>query len=461
VILSAVYSSLASIVKDRNAGTRTGVTALPVEVLANILSHLESLSHRATAALVSSSWNAAYMHSPRIWSQITCQSSLESAQRMIKQLQLSSHTSLDLAIKVSDENADIAIPALKENIHRCARLDLSFAESVESYSVRAVMSDLSSQPAPRLANFWLQDPNSYGLEESLLHGSQFFAGSAPRLDRMLLNVDMLVLRGVDVGAFVNVRTASLLQAGYMNERHLEETFRVLPRVEFLTIRVSGWEELGTEDKDPIVPPTSLRSIDIISHREDGPIMYCLKRLRWQDIFRVSLQPKGGLYEPDDLHYFFDRVEPSAQGHQGRRPLQTAWIDWEDEPETLEVGLTLYLNEADTDLHVLLPPTYKGDVPIISVFERSAFELNRALPATLFTHVTKLYLHELAFDRDSLPNPLPIFPMVVELRVMLMNMHYIRNDIGVSPFIVSSFADWVPGHADLYTRCMVHSRKICG
>ena len=434
MIAAAVHAKLATLAGELNAASSHLATKLPAEILATILSHL-STQERATAALISKDWLNAFRHSPHIWRETSCYGSNESALAMDEMLKLSGQTTVDMNVTLSESNEDTLIETLENNIPRCKKLYVWFSSDYGWPQIDRLANALRTA-APRLQSMWLTDPNSQFLNAEAFEGINLFDGRADCLTCFQFDGDIDVLRDLDASALRSVRTASLWQRGRMNSSHLELLFKLFPAVVYLRVQIQDCEEEeGEAATTPCIPPASLRSLDIMADTQDSNVLPFLDWVRWQDIFRVGLETEGYTYPSDRLVSFLTSTPPTGPNAH-HEPLHTAWIDWYDEANDLDIGISIYMTGSDTPPHVLLPRNFHGDVPAMTVPERTVYKIKTSVPASMFANITTLYVAELVFDPMSLPIPLPPLPTVVDLKIVLMNSHFIKNDLGVSPFVVS-------------------------
>jgi len=401
-----------------------------MELLASVFAEL-SVADRIAAALVCRPWRDSVFGSPRVWTNVYCRGTQQSALAMVEMLRLSAQSPIRLSIVVSGENSETAIDALNDCLPRCSHLELMFDGTTESHpDVREVLECLA-QPAPKLRSFWLHDPEMQYLNLDIAGDLHIFAGHAPQLQSLLLNCDASTLALIDPAGLVTAKNVFVCHPTEMKTYHLTVLFRLVPCVVHLLLRVQQADG-AIDANDAIDVPRTLRSLDIVSEISESNAWLLLKHMKWQHIHRVSLQPKGCYFTEADLLWFF-------HGTTGAQPsAYSAWIDWEDDLLEMGNGVTLYISDiAADDPHILLPRTYHGPEPSVSVPERSSFELVDPLPSSLFVNVTRLYLNELVFDPDCLRHPLPPLPAVVDLKIRMTTAHFIRHNLGISPFVVSS------------------------
>ena len=428
-VLGVVNATLADLARDHNS-VAACISKVPVELLANVFAEL-ALPDRIAASRVATTWRTAFL-TPMVWAEIKCERSRESALAMKQMLSLSARSPLRLDIIMTRHNSEIILDALEGNVSRCLAIDLALEPNISSHDLDRLVGCFSLE-MPRLRRFWLHDPGVVGhlLIKDDSNGRQIFNGCVSGLRSVTLCCDMSTLEGIDCPAFANVQNAILFQPGNMEARHLATFFRLFPAVVHTFMRVESYSDDEASDSPLVSLPPSLRSIVLVSDTVASNGFSILKRLRWQHVLRLSMQPKGGMVTEADMLSFFN----GTQRHLTRR---TAWVDWEDKlsAEAAGIGVSLSMTDDESDMHVLLSRNYHGPEPSISTAERTSFELTAPLPASIFINVTKLYLNELIFDPDMLQHAFPEVVAVEDLKILLTNTHFQRHHIGVSPFVVS-------------------------
>ena len=345
-------------------------------------------------------------------------------------LRLAAQSSIELDVVVSGENEKVVIPALEANIHRCTQLRLIFDGGAGGLwphidEVRRCL----GLPAPQLRQLIMHDDYAQYLGDDLTQNLCLFGGHSPRLNLISLTLDLNTLSPIDARSLAQVTVVTLQQIGRTDSAALRLLLRLTPAMRYLRLCVQTWSDPSHEEHTIELPP-SLHSLDIIptdaANSQSG--IRLLKCLRWQHLHRVSLQAKDDLATEKDMRYLF-------HAFPGPQPPQTAWIGWADKPVSIDTGVAVFFSKAD--LHAIVPESFRGDaVPSIPVEERSAFDVQQPLTASLFTNITQLYLHELVFDPDVLQYDLPTFPLVSDLRIMLMDEHFLKHNFGTGPFLVS-------------------------
>jgi len=432
-IRSFIDANLASLAHDLN---ESNAVKLPAEIIAEVLSHLP-LEDRFTASLVSPDWNAALKTSPHLWDEAVCDHTRDSAVWMERLLQFSGDTSLNLDITVSAQNQDVVLETLLQVLDRCLSLHVFFNSDYGWPDVDKFINTIAGE-APRLLRFGLHDTVPPHLYHGIGPGVKLFGGLTNNLVRIELECDLVALDDLDATAFANVITAHVSHHGDMTPASLWRLLHVLPVVEALTIQIEGWHGPGDEDDSkPMTPPTSLRSLDLMTEKDTTSLLPMLASLNWRDIFRVGLGIEGHSYTVNQLVSFFSGTPRVTDGSSECTSLQTAWIDWYDESTDLDGGVCVFLTDSNVDPHALILQGWQDRHPSVTTMERSITRLKAQLPAAICANITRLYLHELTFDSVALPVALPEFPAVTHLTIVLANSHFTRNDLGISPFIVSS------------------------
>ena len=431
-IRSFIDANLASLAHDLN---ESNAVKLPAEIIAEVLSHLP-LEDRFTASLVSPDWNTALKTSPHLWDEMVSDHTRDSVVWMERFIQLSGDTSLNLDITVSAQNQDILLETLLQVLDRCLSLQVFFNSDYGWPDVDRFINTIAGE-APRLLRFGLHDTVPPHLYHGIGPGVKLFGGLTNNLVRIELECDLVALDNLDAAAFANVITAYVSHHGDMTPASLWRLFHLLPVVEALTIQIEGWDGPDDEDAKPIAPPTSLRSLDLMADKDTTSLLPMLASLNWHDVFRVAFGIEGYSYTNNQLMSLFSGTPKVTDSSSGCNSLQTAWIDWYDEAADLDIGLSVFLTDSNVDPHALIPQGWEGSHPSVITMERSILRLKAQLPAALCASITRLYLHELTFDSVALPAALPEFPAVTHLTVILANSHFTRNDLGISPFIVSS------------------------
>lgn len=406
----------------RQTHLRDLVERLPTELLAKIADPLEP-ADRVRMALVSKAWHAAVFSTPALWNRIVCWPSISSALAMVQMLRLSAQADLDMQVTLSAENRHIVLPALKDAIHRCTRLRVKTADDTYIQS-------LLELPAPRLRSLIIHDPRPER-RRLVTEGKSFLGGQVQNLNLFSLVGEVEDMLPGESQALASVRAVSLSPV-VVNIPKLEKFLTVLPALVYLRLHLRRrLQPTTSEDEGVLSLPASVQSLDIIgsfSATSSDDVLLLLKRFQWTHLIRARLF-LGEVKAPEDLLLSFFHGWSNSPGG-----LRTAWIGWTEEPSAIDGGHGVGFGDGELGRPVLR--THRGPVSSVTQPERSLFgNLRQKLPNSLFANVTKLYLHELVFDKAAFPHGVPLFPQVIDLIILLMDGHFFRNELGLGPFLV--------------------------
>ncbi|KZV85050.1 hypothetical protein EXIGLDRAFT_268335 [Exidia glandulosa HHB12029] len=176
-IFKAVAHTVALILRMANERTAS-ISRLPLEIIADVLSHL-SVHERLNAALICHQWRTAALAYPSIWTDLTGFGLASS--KLAVALHRSKDVGVDIHVQIRGADSGHFFPVLRMHMHHIRRLSISISDDW-----RWELNDALARKAPRLEEASVEMKTMFGSLEHKLR-DDVFDGYAPRLNRLDLS----------------------------------------------------------------------------------------------------------------------------------------------------------------------------------------------------------------------------------------------------------------------------------
>ncbi|KAH7102623.1 hypothetical protein BKA62DRAFT_699252 [Auriculariales sp. MPI-PUGE-AT-0066] len=427
------------------------ISWLPSEVLGHIFSWISDHRHRASLALVCRQWRTGIMSSPSIWDIVSYKpEAWTTPDALAKLLSLSMESPLHLDIWLGNLHLNNVFDAVLSVLHRCSRLRVSITDDFprESDEEEKLIHALSG-PAPMLRSLRLMDHR--GLFNSTFQDSvQLFGGEAPLLREFMAQCELSALAS-SAPIFSNIRRMLWAPSTIIFQtQDLIKIAELCPQIEELNLDLDDWLS-SDECTQRVTLPASLRALFIVVNDSSAPAERLLRTVRHSAIPVVWVKFNQPSVSAFDGHVVTSILELSGGSSVSEVTDADRFIVRSMSFESTthqDPALNIFMYSEDTELHQLVPGTgpHFGSERIWS--ERAIIDISKdlELEPTVFAHVVRLYITELAFDMDFVGKPLPSLPMLLHLTIYTLRAvsHRPESD-NTSGFITALYPTPMDSH----------------